>query len=146
VSRRRDGRGASRRLAFGCPAGLRTDRRGDSDEHDSLDAFDTTLHKTNRWLNELSELAGWDSKQKAYLATRATLHALRDRITVDEVAQLGAQLPMLVRGFYYEGWDPSGKPVKERHVEQIPRPDRAGVPQRRPRRGRAHGPRRFSRC
>jgi len=84
-----------------------------------LDAFDTTLHKTNRWLNELSELAGWDSKQKAYLATRATLHALRDRITVDEVAQLGAQLPMLVRGFYYEGWDPSGKPVKERHVEQF---------------------------
>ncbi len=63
-----------------------------------LDAFDTTVHKTNRWLNELNELAGWDSKQKAYLATRATLHALRDRITVDEVAQLGAQLPMLMRG------------------------------------------------
>jgi len=35
------------------------------------------------------------------------------------VAQLGAQLPMLMRGFYYEGWDPSGKPVKERHVEQL---------------------------
>jgi uncharacterized protein (DUF2267 family) len=84
-----------------------------------LDAFDTTVHKTNRWLNELNELAGWDSKQKAYLATRATLHALRDRLTVDEVAQLGAQLPMLMRGFYYEGWDPSGKPVKERHVEHF---------------------------
>ena len=84
-----------------------------------LDAFDTTVHKTNRWLNELSELAGWDSKQKAYLAMRATLHALRDRITVDEVAQLGAQLPMLMRGFYYEGWDPSGQPPKERHLEQF---------------------------
>ncbi len=35
------------------------------------------------------------------------------------MAQLGAQLPMLMRGFYYEGWDPSGKPVKERHVEQL---------------------------
>ena len=84
-----------------------------------LDAFDTTVHKTNRWLNELMELAGWDAKQKAYLAIRATLHALRDRITVDEVAHLGAQLPMLMRGFYYEGWHPSGKPVKERHVEQL---------------------------
>jgi len=48
-----------------------------------LDAFDTTVHKTNRWLNELMELAGWDAKQKAYLAVRATLHALRDRITID---------------------------------------------------------------
>jgi len=35
------------------------------------------------------------------------------------VAQLGAQLPMPMRGFYYEGWDPSGKPVKERHLEQF---------------------------
>ena len=84
-----------------------------------LDAFDTTVHKTNRWLNELMELAGWDAKQKAYLAVRATLHALRDRITIDEVAQLGAQLPMLMRGFYYEGWDPRPTPPKERHVEQF---------------------------
>jgi len=43
----------------------------------------------------------------------------RDRLTVEEVAQLGAQLPMLVRGFYYEGWDPTGKPLKERHKEQF---------------------------
>ena len=84
-----------------------------------LDAFDTTVHKTNRWLNELMELAGWDAKQKAYLATRATLHALRDRITIDEVAQLGAQLPMLMRGFYYEGWDPRLVPPKERHADQF---------------------------
>jgi hypothetical protein len=50
---------------------------------------------------------------------RATLHALRDRLTVEEVAQLGAQLPMLIRGFYYEGWDPTGKPLRERHEEQF---------------------------
>jgi uncharacterized protein (DUF2267 family) len=50
---------------------------------------------------------------------RTTLHALRDRLTVEEVAQLGAQLPMLVRGFYYEGWDPTGKPEKVRHKEQF---------------------------
>ena len=83
-----------------------------------LDAFDTTVHKTNAWLNELMQELGWEDKHKAYLALRATLHALRDRLTVDEVAQLGAQLPMLIRGFYYEGWDPSDKPLKERHKEQ----------------------------
>ncbi len=36
-------------------------------------------------------------------------------LTIDEVAQLGAQLPMLVRGIYYEGWDPSNKPLRGRH-------------------------------
>ena len=41
---------------------------------------------------------------KAYLALRTVLHALRDRLTLEEAVQLGAQLPMLVRGFYYEGW------------------------------------------
>jgi uncharacterized protein (DUF2267 family) len=84
-----------------------------------LDVFDTTVHKTNRWLNELMQGLGWRDRHKAYLALRATLHALRDRITVEEVAQLAAQLPMLVRGFYYEGWDPTDKPLKDRRREDF---------------------------
>jgi len=84
-----------------------------------LDSFDATLHKTNRWLTELMQTLGWDDKHRAYLAMRAGLHTLRDRLGVHEAAKLGAQLPMLVRGFYYEGWDPNGKPLKERHKEQF---------------------------
>jgi uncharacterized protein (DUF2267 family) len=85
-----------------------------------LEVFDSTVHKTNSWLTDLTQVLQWPpDKHKAYLALRATLHALRDRLTVEEAAHLGAQLPMLVRGFYYEGWDPTGKPVKERHKEQF---------------------------
>jgi uncharacterized protein (DUF2267 family) len=84
-----------------------------------LEVFDTTLQKTNGWLNDLMQVLGAPDRHKAYIALRATLHALRDRLAVEEVAQLGAQLPMLIRGFYYEGWDPTGKPLRVRHKEEF---------------------------
>jgi uncharacterized protein (DUF2267 family) len=84
-----------------------------------LDAFDETVHKTNAWLNDSMLLLDWQDKHRVYAAWRATLHALRDRLTVEEVAQLGAQLPMLMRGFYYEGWDPTDKPLRERHKDDF---------------------------
>ena len=45
------------------------------------------------------------------------LHAVRDRLSVEEFAQLGAQLPILVRGIYYEGWNPAHTPVQNRKRE-----------------------------
>jgi len=79
--------------------------------------FSHTLQSTHLWLKDLMAELGWDDERKAYLALKAALHTLRDRLTVQEAAHLGAQLPMLLRGVYYEGWSPAGKPVKERHKE-----------------------------
>lgn len=82
-------------------------------------AFDTTLEKTNLWLRDVMTELDWDDRHRAYLALRGVLHALRDRLQPDEAVHLGAQLPMLIRGFYYEGWRPSATPKRERHREQF---------------------------
>ncbi len=84
------------------------------------DVFDGTLHKTQIWLNDIMTDLEWhEQPHKAYLALRTVLHALRDRLTIEEAVQLGAQLPMLVRGLYYEGWTLKNKPHKERHKEDF---------------------------
>jgi uncharacterized protein (DUF2267 family) len=85
-----------------------------------LAVFDTTLQKTHVWLDDIMREMQWsDERQRAYLALRSVLHALRDRLTMEEALDLGAQLPMLVRGFYYEGWKPLDTPRKERHKEEF---------------------------
>jgi uncharacterized protein (DUF2267 family) len=82
-----------------------------------LSEFDNAVQKTNIWLKDLMERMRWHDRHRAYFALRVVLHALRDHLTVDEVVAFGAQLPMLVRGFYYEGWQPADKPLKERKKE-----------------------------
>ena len=81
---------------------------------DTLPVFEHTIEITHTWLNDLLERLAWRDQQRAYRALRAVLHALRDRLTVDDASHLSAQLPMLVRGFYYEGYHPGGKPLAER--------------------------------
>jgi len=81
--------------------------------------LESTLQKTHLWLKELSELMGWDNQQLAYLAFRAVLHALRDRLPVEITAKFGAQLPLLIRGIYYEGWVPAHTPLKIHQAEDF---------------------------
>lgn len=87
--------------------------------------FAKSVEKTYQWLDELRAIVGLESREKAYQLLRATLHALRDRVPPNEAADLAAALPMLVRGFYYEGWRPADKPLvyrdKREFVERVRR-------------------------
>ena len=71
-----------------------------------LDYFDNAVHDAYAWLDDIVAEATWDDLSIALYALRATLHALRDELTVEQNALLTAHLPTIIRGIYYEGWKP----------------------------------------
>jgi len=83
----------------------------------TITPFENTVHVSNEWLEQLGQDLGRDDAQQAYRILRAVMMALRDRLTVEEATDLAAQLPMLIRGMFYEGYNPSKTPTKERSRE-----------------------------
>jgi uncharacterized protein (DUF2267 family) len=71
------------------------------------------------WVNLLCEDLEWDDQGRAYMLLREVLHAVRDYLTVDEAADLAAQLPLLIRGIYFDGWVPAQCPAHPRSKEDF---------------------------
>lgn len=78
-----------------------------------LEVFEKSLQITHVWLGEIMDRLG-PNREDAWHALGAVLHALRDWIPVELAAHLGAQLPLIVRGLYYDQWRPAQRPERGR--------------------------------
>ena len=83
-----------------------------------LEVFDKTLETTHVWLKEIMADIGPD-KHVAWKVLSTVLHKIRDRLTVNLAAHLGAQLPLLVRGVYYDQYEPSKMPGECRNRDDF---------------------------
>lgn len=71
-----------------------------------VSVFERSLHKSEAWIIEMHNDLNWLSNDKVYHLLRAVLHVLRDQLSIDEAAHFSAQLPLLLRGTFYECWNP----------------------------------------
>jgi uncharacterized protein (DUF2267 family) len=72
-----------------------------------LEMLDHTVQLTHEWIKELDADLGWNNQPRAFRLLRAVFHALRDCLPAAEAADLAAQLPVLLRGVFYEGYRPA---------------------------------------
>lgn len=80
----------------------------------SVDVLEHSVQLTSQWLDDVAAYIDRDDRGAAYQALRAVLVCLRDRIGPDNAAHLAAQMPLLIRGIFYDGFRPAATPTKER--------------------------------
>ncbi|WAT18853.1 DUF2267 domain-containing protein [Aurantiacibacter sp. MUD11] len=83
-----------------------------------LEVFDKTLHTTHIWLDEINDKIGPD-RAVAWKVLSVVLHTLRDRLPMQVAAHLGAQLPLMVRGIYYDQFEPEKLPSDMQSAEEF---------------------------
>ena len=82
-------------------------------------SLDKSTQKTKEWLHNIQHELGWEDENMVYIATRSVLQTLRDRLPIKEAIELGDELPMVMKGMYYEGYSTHGKPDKMKNREEF---------------------------
>jgi uncharacterized protein (DUF2267 family) len=72
----------------------------------AIQELNASVRATEDWIDDLMRRLGWHDRERTFLALLAALHALRDCLSRDAAVYVGAHLPALLRGLYYEGWHP----------------------------------------
>ncbi len=82
-------------------------------------SIDKSTQKTKEWLHDMQNELGWDDENEVYVSFKAVIQTLRDRLPIDEAIEFGDELPMVMKGIYYDGYSPRRKPEKIKNQTQF---------------------------
>ncbi|RLJ70645.1 uncharacterized protein (DUF2267 family) [Hydrogenivirga caldilitoris] len=74
--------------------------------------FDEWVQKGHDFLHDVMKELNIEDEHRAFRVTKAVLHALRDRLDPREGKDFVAQLPMVLKAVWCDGWDPTRGPDK----------------------------------
>ena len=81
--------------------------------------LDSAVQDAHLWVNEVAGELRLDDRRIALHVLRAVLHTLRNRLPIEVMANLSAQLPLLIRGLFFENWEPQAKPVHHQRLDDF---------------------------
>ncbi|ASQ44994.1 DUF2267 domain-containing protein [Legionella clemsonensis] len=87
-----------------------------------VSSIESSLNTTYKWLNEFKEFGNFRDESQSYSVLRVVLHHLRDKLPLDVSAHLAAQFPLVLKGLYYDGWDPSHEIDEARTFDEFIEP------------------------
>ncbi len=85
----------------------------------NITSLDRAIQNTILWLKDAQDELMWEDKEKVYRSTKAVLQAVRDRLPIEEIAHLLANLPMVMKGMMMDGYDYTQKPIRMRTVDEF---------------------------
>ncbi|HSJ44186.1 MAG TPA: DUF2267 domain-containing protein [Euzebyales bacterium] len=74
------------------------------------------MQTANSWIHDIAQRLDVDP-DKATTVLGRCLGVIRDSLTVDEAADLAAQVPIVIRGLYHQEWKPSRTPVQRSRTD-----------------------------
>ncbi len=80
-------------------------------------SLDRAISNALQWIGDIQDELGWESRDNVYQATKAVLQSLRDRLPIEEVIHLSANLPLIMKGMMMDGYDFKNRPERIRDVE-----------------------------
>jgi uncharacterized protein (DUF2267 family) len=67
--------------------------------------------EAQEWFNAFKKRLGLSSNERANFIAKEVLHTLRDTLKSEEAISIGWQMPSIVRGIFFEGYDSSREPI-----------------------------------